>query len=299
MRVGVRLPLSRVALVDVATLAAEVERSGLELVMVEADADRPQEPLAAASSCAAATDTLLVAARVPVTDRHPLYLAEERNVVDHLLGGRLVLALDDDGTPGRLDEWARILLHAAAPRSFEHRGVEYAVPAGLPQNTINPERRVRVTPAPFALEPTLWLGGAAAAETATRLGLSHLDTDPAGTQASEGWRRSEELLGAAVLRLRRPALRRWDVERETAVAFAKRLTAERDAWGLDTLLVELDQRPGSDGWRRGLDELARAVRPRLQQDVLPAGLEDFWANQAREQMNATTPMNPINTEATT
>lgn len=280
MRFGVRLPLSRVALAEVATLAAEVEERGLELAMIEAAPGLPQDPLVAASACATTTGSLLVAARVPVTDRHPLYLAEERNVVDQLLGGRLVLALDDDGRAGRLDEWARILLHAAAARSFEHRGAEYAVPAGLPENTINPERRVRVTPAPFALEPTLWLGGPAAAETATSLGLSHLDTDPDGGRVSEAWRTSKEQLGAAVLRLRRPALRCWDAQQESAVELAGRLAAERDAWGLDTLLVEPDQQPGSDGWRRALDELARAVRPRLQQDVLPAGLEDFWAAHA-------------------
>lgn len=293
MRIGVTVPLGLIAADEVAAAAGAVEAAALDLVWFDAagrDAHEPPEAaLVAAASCAEGTRTLLVGAGTSVTDHNPLYLAEERHVVDQLLGGRLVLGLRGDDYD-RLTEWTGFLLSAAATVPFSHQGAEHTVPAGLPAHTVNPERRVRVMPAPQALEPPLWLLGDAATPVAARYALSPV----VEREGSAVWQRVGNRLGSATRRLRRPALRAWDPVREDATALADRLRGERDDWGLDTALLRLAADPGSAAWLSALDELASVVRPRLQQDRLPAGLEELWDAERSEH-----PCPRVEREATT
>ncbi|MCR3718768.1 MULTISPECIES: LLM class flavin-dependent oxidoreductase [Prauserella salsuginis group] len=278
MRIGVTVPLGTVPPAEVAGVAAAVEAAALDLVWLDAadGQESPEAALVAAASCAEGTRTLLVGAGTSVTGHNPLYLAEERHVADQLLGGRLVLGLRGDDYD-RLSEWTGFLLSAAANVPFFHRGAEHAVPAGLPQHTVNPEQRVRVMPAPQSLEPPLWLLGDAATPVAAQYALSPV----VERDGSAVWRRVADRLGSAARRLRRPAFRAWDPGREDAAALATRLRAERDDWGLDTALLRLDPATGSAAWRAAVADLASVVRPRLQQDRLPAGLEELWDAERR------------------
>lgn len=276
MRVGVVVDLDRTPLGDVASVAAEVADAGLDLLWLRAAPRRPFDPLVAAASCAGVTDTLVVGAQVPVGQGHPLYLAEERNVVDLLLGGRFVLGMTVAENAGAsvLAEWVEILLAAAGTAPFVHHGPQHTIPARLPQNTTNVEERVRVTPAPAALEPTLWVAGEGARQVAETYAVSLVNE--ASDDASRAWSVIAERLGPATRRLRRPGLRDWDTSAEGAVELARRLCSERDAWGLDTVLVRTLTAPGDRGWEYVLGALARTVRPRLQLDRLPSGLVDLW-----------------------
>lgn len=287
MRLGVTVELDQVPADRLAALVAGCEQAGLDLVLLRDH--RGGTSLAPAAACAAVTSTLLVACEVAVTDGSPLYLAEERHVADQLLGGRLVtvLAASDDAPATRLAEWSEVLLAAAGTRPFRHAGAEHRIPAGLPENTVNLEEQVRVTPAPFALEPVLWTAGTGAGSVAATLGLSPLVGPDGSDAAHTRWTLVEESLGKAVLRLRRPAVRTWSPTDEDAVDLAARLLGERDTWGLDTTLVTLvDVVPGEPAWASALSDLMHTVAPRLQQHRLPSGLEDLWAADHSERTRA-------------
>ncbi|TKG72634.1 LLM class flavin-dependent oxidoreductase [Prauserella endophytica] len=281
MRIGVTLDLATVSLADVPALAAAVEEAALDLVWLAAPSGRPEVALAAAATCAEPTRTVLIGAGTAVAEHHPLYLAEERHVADQLLGGRLVLGLRGDDEAS-LTEWADVLLAAAGTTPFAHRGPRHTIPAGLPQHTVNPETRVRVTPAPYALEPTLWLLGRAAPAVASAYALSPVSEE----DGAPVWRHLERSLGPACRRLRRPAVRTWDPGAEDVVELARRLSAERDGWGLDTTLLRLTPPPGTAAWHAALADLAVVVRPRLQQERLPAGLEELWDAERTHQHTA-------------
>ncbi|ASR37674.1 hypothetical protein BAY61_24715 [Prauserella marina] len=274
MRIGVTIDLATVPLADVPALARSVEEAKLDLVWLDAPPDRPEIALAAAATCAGTTRAPLIGAGTLVADHHPLYLAEERHVTDQMLGGRLVLGLRGDNEE-HLSEWTEVLLAAAAPVPFAHHGPRHTIPAGLPPHTVNPETRVRVTPPPYALEPTLWLLGNAATTVAAAYALSPVSEE----DGSWVWRDLEGALGRACRRLRRPAVRDWDPEAEEALDLTTRLLSERDGWGLDTTLVRLAPRPGTAAWTGALDDLAAVVRPRLQQQRLPSGLGELWKTE--------------------
>lgn len=293
MRLGVVVELARTPLSEVAGLAVAVERAALELVWLRSTPERPYDALVAAASCAHAAPSLHVGAQVPIGTAHPLYLAEERAVVDQLLGGRLVLALHGGGDVEELGEWTELLLKAGGTAPFTHAGTRFRVPAGLPGNVVNTEDAVRVTPAPFGLEPALWLDGDGSAEIAAEYGLSVLTGEE--ESGAEAWADLDARLGRAALRLRRPGLRAWDPTAEDATELARRLARERDDWGLDTALLRLAPDPGTDDWRRRVAELAHVVRPRVQLHRLPDGLEDFWD---RERIHLPTAGDDHSTTAT-
>lgn len=274
MRIGVQLDLAKVDLSAVAALAEHIEAAGLDLMWLRSAPDRPAEALAAAASLASVSSALQVGAHIHLGGQHPIYVAEERNVVDQLLGGRLVLALEGSAGEGdTLAEWSQVLLLAAGTVPFRHAGQHFAIPAGLPENTINPERRLVVTPPPFGLEPQVWVCGPDALPVAGEYGVALLSLTE---EEQPRWHELAAFLGRRSIRLRRPGLVAWDPAREDGVAFAGRLSAERDGTGLDTALVQLTPEPGGAGWLDGLAELASTVRPRAQMDELPLGLEDFW-----------------------
>lgn len=284
MRLGVVVDLDTVATGTAGDLVSRVEAAGLELVWLRSGSGRTS-PMAVAASCAALADGLLVGVEAPVVDSHPLYLAEERNVVDQLLGGRLVVGLRASGRPVLDEEWVRVLLAAGGTTPFQHRGDHVEVPARLPQNVVNLEERVRVTPAPFNPEPTTWVLDAPG--LAGRYGLSPVvGGERTPGEAQQDWDLLADHLGPLALRLRRPGVRVWDPAAHDAADLATDLVTERDLWGLDTVLVDLAVPAGSADWDLALADLGGVVRPRVQADALPAGLEDFW-NDMRTQRQTT------------
>lgn len=232
-------------------------------------------PLVGASALAADTELIRVAAEVNA-GAHPVYLAEEAIVADLTLGGRctLVVRTDDEDL---LTETVDVLLAAVAARPFRHEGRRWRIPANLPENTVNVEHAVRVTPAPAQLELPIWVSGTAAPPIAERYGLPYVDTD--AVAAPDTWRRVSTRLGACAARLRRPAIRA--VETDTAGQFdadalVDALRREQQSWGLDVLIVRLPDTLSLGGRVTAIRDLAAKVRPRVQLDRLPPGLEDFW-----------------------
>ena len=234
-----------------------------------------------AALVAAGTTSLRLAAVVAVGG-HPLRIAEEAAVADNCADGRLTLVLAESHAPNGaslLAETADVVLAAAAGAPFRHQGRQWTIPAGLAAN----ERRdshVTVTPPSPQPEPPVWLAGPAAPVVARERGLSHVaaeddDADAAGA----AWRATELRLGAAAARLRRPALRRVPATATgqfEAPGLVAELTAERQGWGLDTVIFVLPA--GLDDAARcaAVTRLAQRVRPRTVLHALPAGLERHW-----------------------
>jgi alkanesulfonate monooxygenase SsuD/methylene tetrahydromethanopterin reductase-like flavin-dependent oxidoreductase (luciferase family) len=113
--------------------------------------------LLVAAAVAPSVDGILLAAEVPLGDRHPIEVAEEAAVTDLIACGRLIVVAKpvDDTFAEALD-----LLRACwAARPFTFDGPTWRVPARLPQNQHNVEDRVRVTPAPLQPRLELWTAG--------------------------------------------------------------------------------------------------------------------------------------------
>lgn len=261
--------------------ALRVEELGLDLLWLD-QRRGIAAPLVWAAALAGTTAQLRIAAAVAVGEVTPLYVAEEAAVADLALGGRLVLgAYPAAGAVSRFPEAAELLLRALAPRPFRHEGEHWRVPAGLPGNRFNVEERVRVTPAPAQLELPLWLLGPTAVAVAPPLGL------PPVIEGGDGsaWTAVEQALGAAALRLRRPALLEVDVAPDGELddeALVTRLQAAEREWGLDVAVVVLAAGLEPSARARALRTLARRVRPRVQLDRLPPGLEEHWDGTLQE-----------------
>jgi len=272
--------------------AQAAEDSGFDLVWVQEAHGVPwglPSPMVVASMLAPLTSALRVAVDVQA-GVHPVYLAEEAAVADLSLGGRLVLGVGHDG--GDVDllaETVDVLLAAQAARPFRHEGQRWRIPANLPANEFNLEERVRVTPAPAQLELPTWITGPAAPDVALDRGLCHVGaaTEDAAT-LERRWRATEARLGAAAGRLRRPALRalatgpdgRFDDE-----ALVARLRDEQRRWGMDVVVLQLPRELSVAGRERAVDAVARRVRPRVQLDRLPVGLEEFWRDELHGRLD--------------
>jgi alkanesulfonate monooxygenase SsuD/methylene tetrahydromethanopterin reductase-like flavin-dependent oxidoreductase (luciferase family) len=257
---------------DDATLLEEL---GFDLVWIE---ERDAlAPFVVAGALGATTSGVRIVASI-AAGPHPVTIAEEAAVADLATGGRLVLAIGgDDGD--LLHETIQLLFDAFAARPFRHRGSRWTTPAHLPEHERG-EQRVRVTPPPAQLEPTVWLHGRAAAAVSLPWALAFV----AGEEdESESWRQLERLCGLSVGRLRRPALVRVALDRERHVdadGLIESLRRRQDAWGMDVAILELPAGLDGDERRRALRSIATEVRPRLQLDRLPPGLEQHWSTGA-------------------
>lgn len=165
---------------DDAVAAAEAACSaGLDGVLLAESAALPA-PLIAAAALAGQVDDVLVAAEVPLADRHPLELAEEAIVTDLALGGRLILVVRRAaGYEERFDEAFHLLHLCLTPRPFRFEGRYWKVPANLPPNTWLAEEEVRVTPSPPRARLEVWPAEALAREpwTDARSLVDRLRTD--------------------------------------------------------------------------------------------------------------------------
>lgn len=234
--------------------AGLAESLGYDLVWI----DDPASPTVAAA-VGATTEAVRIVAVVDA-GVHPVTLAEETAVADLASGGRVVLVLRSDDE-GLLEETIDVVFRAFAARPFAHEGGRWRVPARLPEHE-RTERRVRVTPPPAQLEPTIWLAGAAGPAVGASRGLGFVANDP-----PREWAAAERALGPAAWRLRRVALR--DVPTPfDADALVAALIDDRESWGLDVAVLTSDP----TGWA----SVAHQVRPRVQLDQLPPGLDAYW-----------------------
>jgi len=153
---------------------------------------------------------------------------------------------------------------AFAPAPFTFDGATWRVPAGLPANVHSVERRARLTPAPVQPRLEVW-GAGAGREAALERSLGYLagaEDDPAELGAA--WRAAAAALGPAAIGAAR-ARREPDDDGGALVA---RLRAGREAFG--------------QSWAAGrasaeaAHRISRWVRPRVQIDRLPVGLEAHW-----------------------
>lgn len=255
-------PVDARSLDDVLRVGDAAHAAGLDGVLLVAT-DALPAPLMVAAALAARVGEIRLGVLVDGGDRHPIELAEEAAVVDVASAGRLILAVRPAaGCEEAYGEVLDLLRLAFAARPFRFEGAHWTVPAGLPQNVHNPERRVRVTPAPAQARLELWGAGAGRAEALAR-GLGHLaDAGDADATLAEAWAATARVpaaLGAP--RGRREA---WS----GAAALTERLRAGRAAWDQDWAAVAA---PAD-----AVQELSWRVRPRVQLDRLPAGLEAFW-----------------------
>ena len=254
-------PLEPRTLDDVLRAGEAAHEHGLDGVLLTATQALPA-PLVVAAALAGRVDEIRIAVEVETADRHPVELAEEAAVVDVASGGRLILAARPaDGCEEAFGEALDLLRLCFAARPFRFEGTHWQVPANLPQNVHNPERRVRVTPAPAQARLELW-GTGPGRDAALARGLGYLapaEVDERDLAAA--WRSAD---GPALIGAPRGRRERWS----DAGTLLQRLRSGREAFGQDWAAVALPL--------AAVTELASVVRPRIQIDRLPAGLEAFW-----------------------
>lgn len=239
-----------------ADAAAEAEELGFDLVWIGEDVS--PAPLVAAGWLAPRTNGVRIVAAV-TAGAHPVSLAEQAAVADLATNGRLVLAVGSDDE-ALLAETVDLLFLSFAARPFAYDGTRWKVPARLPEHE-HTDERVRVTPAPAQLELPIWVTGTVGRPVAASRGIPFVDSDGTGHAAGRV----------------RPALRRIAVDDPDATVAA--LRAERDDWGLDVAVLELPPGLSAAERSRALRSIAHHVRPRLQLDRLPPGLDRYWAGR--------------------
>jgi hypothetical protein len=252
--------------------ARAAHTAGLDGLLLAPGAALPA-PLITAATLAPAVGDVLLAAEVALGDRHPVEVAEEVAVTDLACGGRLVVvAVPGDGV-GRDDyeEALDLLRTALAARPFRFEGRRWTVPANLEHNVHGVERRVRVTPAPSRPRVEVWTAGAAVGPDPRRA-LGHLAGAHDGLDAlGAAWSAAEAAAGPALIGAPRGRRHAWDGD---PVALRAELRDGRAAFGQDWAVVRA---AAADAARIG-----REVRPHVQLDALPAGLEAHWAEALHE-----------------
>jgi alkanesulfonate monooxygenase SsuD/methylene tetrahydromethanopterin reductase-like flavin-dependent oxidoreductase (luciferase family) len=261
--------------------AVSAERAGFDVVWVD---DGACNGAAVAASLAAHTSGIRVVIGARVGDAHPIELAEEVAVADLALGGRTVLAVSPaEGAVDRLSESLDLLLEAFGSHPFRHPGPHWPAPANLAGNVFNLEQRIRVTPPPAQLELPVWVVGAAGRSAANDRALGVVfDVDEAVDEIRAWWRATSTSSPAQVRRMRRSLL--WsptiDGGRLALAAAVDELRELRDAGDLDLVVVDVPTGHGGeladDQLDDLLDDISREVRPRLQLDRLPPGLDEHW-----------------------
>jgi alkanesulfonate monooxygenase SsuD/methylene tetrahydromethanopterin reductase-like flavin-dependent oxidoreductase (luciferase family) len=237
--------------------------AGLDGILLAATPGLPA-PLVVAAAVGPAVPGILVAVEVEVGGRHPVELAEEAAVVDLACAGRLVLvAAPAPGVQGAFLEALDLLRTAWTPRPFTFHGETWTVPGRLPGNDLAPES-ARVTPAPLQPRPELWVARDRDGGGMLR-GLGHLadaDDDPA--RLGRAWAGAQERLGPALIGVPRGRREPW-----TGVeALLERLREGRQTFGQDWAAVAAPAQAAA--------EIGSEVRPRIQLDHLPAGLDEHW-----------------------
>lgn len=260
--------------VSLRAAAATAEDLGFDLLWLQQDRRMP-DPFLAATMVGASTTELRVGVEVALGDAHPVVVAEQAAVCDLALGGRLVLGLRaGEGVGGDFAEAVGLVVRSHRPRPFRGGGPRWPTPAHLPANAFMRDRTVRVTPAPAQLELPTWVRDAPG--VAARFGLSPLVAGLADGLAT--WAPIDDALGDAAVIRSRPALIDLapDGGRLDHRAAIEAMVGAREAWGLDTAIVRLPADLATADRDRLWGDLARLVRPRVQQEQIPEGLVSWW-----------------------
>ena len=261
---------------DAADEAAAAEAYGFDAVWV---GDDGIASTAVAASLASSTIGLRVIIAATVGHDNPVELAEQVAVADLTLNGRLVLAVRPAvDAADRLGEVLDLLADCFGAHPFRHEGPVWPTPANLPANVFNLETRVRVTPPPAQLELPLWVQGTAgrAATTERALGVV-FDAAETATDATAWWA-TTAAQPALARRMRRAA--HWVAPMVAGELAVDAAVAELRAWqrAVDLDLVVAAAEMTSVAARHALmDAPMREVRPRVQLDRYPPGLEEHWA----------------------
>lgn len=256
----------------VADRARLLEDLGFDFVWLPAG-DGLADPFVVAPFVAAATRGLRIGVEVPLGGSHPVLVAEAAAVCDLAVGGRLVLGVRPADTVDEFAHALEVVLRAHRPRPFRVEKGPWPTPANLPENRFMRDRTIRVTPAPAQFELPTWVVDAPS--VAASLGLAAVLRDLVG--GVEHWGPRDAAAGPPAWRLSRPAFVSVDAEaRPDLGAIVARLQAAGSAWGMDAVLFDLADCATPDAM---LGELARAVRPRIQQQRLPSGLLDWWDDE--------------------
>lgn len=266
---------------EVAATVATLERWGYDAVWID---DGTANAAAVAASLAAATTSIRFIVGYDVGSIHPVTIAEEVAVADLSSGGRLTLVLKSgDAESDLVGETADLVLDAFGTHPFRHAGKAWPTPANLPENKFNLEDKIRVTPAPAQIDLGVWMSGAAARSDATSRALGVVvdaEVEDLATVA-EWWTSTRQASPWLRGRIRRALL--WTpptVGDQLDIDGAVEALREWQR-ALDVDLVAV--RPPSRFDDSLMVDLAVEVRPRVQLDRLPPGLEDHWTEQrARE-----------------
>lgn len=253
--------------------ARRIEDLGFDFLWLRAG-DGMADPFVVAPFVAAATTGLRIGVEVPLGDIHPVLVAEAAAVCDLAINGRLVLGLRPAAGVDDFFSALEVVLRAHRPRPFRVERGPWPTPANLDENRFMRDRTVRVTPAPAQVELPTWIVGAPVAAAA--FGLSAVLGDP--NEGSEHWGPRDAATGPPAWRLSRPAIVSVTAGRLDAKSVTAILQAAAGEWGMDTALFALADPAAADGV---MDELARAVRPRIQQEQLPSGLLEWWDAELR------------------
>jgi hypothetical protein len=235
--------------------------AGFDGLLLTATPQLPS-PLVAGATVGGALPDLLIAVEVVVGDRHPVEVAEEAAVVDQGLAGRLVLVLRPaDRTEAEFPEALDLIRTACAARPFRWPGPRWPTPANLPENIHNIERRFRMTPPPFQPRLEVWCAGPTELVAHDR-GLGYLAdlgsdiTAPGSGPAAIGTPRARRITPAP-----------WP-------QMVDELKRGRDVIDQDWAVIV--------GVASDVKKIGRQVRPRVQLERLPLGLEDLWAGESTE-----------------
>jgi hypothetical protein len=212
---------------------------------------------------------------------HPIEIAEETIVADLCLNGRLGVVLNADhgaddkaGAADLLDETLTLVLAALSGRPFRHVGRRWTSPA-------TPGRLITVTPSAAQPELPLSVLGADRLGAGRSHGIPPVarSTDSAATMA-DAWQQLTVQCGGAAARWRRTAFRELDPgDADSGDRLVTSLGDEQRMWSLDTCIISLAPHLSLPERLRSIEMLGSAVRPRVQLDKLPQGVEAMWAAQ--------------------
>jgi hypothetical protein len=257
---------------------AQAEALGYDMVWI--DGRGGVSPTVIAASLAVDATGIRVGVTESVGIDHPIELAEEVAVADLALGGRLSLAVRPiDGTVEHLPEVLDLLLDCLASHPFRHAGPQWPAPANLEQNVFNLEERIRVAPAPAQIELPVWVAGQPGRHFAAERGLGFVaDADETLDDLATAWNDVAVAHPTLVRRIRRSAV--WsppmDGDRVDVGESVGQLQALQRSIGLDLVIIDADNDTGTKQRGRLMAEVSRFVRPRVQLDALPPGLDEHW-----------------------
>jgi len=264
----------------------DAERLGYDIVWVD---DSAMSATAVAASLSAVTSGLRIGVTEAVGGDHPIELAEEAAVADLALGGRLVLGVRpvaeaEEATSEILD----LLFECFASHPFRHAGERWTVPAHLEQNVFNLEDLIRVSPSPAQFELPIWVVGAAGRQSAVERGLGFVvDPTESPAELATWWAGVRSQQPKLFRRIRRaafwtPPIEAGRVALDEAVSQLRNL---QESIGLDLAVVTVDGDLADDAEQAGIvrSDIARFVRPLVQLDRLPPGLEQHWSEAHNQQ----------------